>query len=580
MKKLLVLLLALAMVLSALVSCDLLEGNLRSDEDEEEEEERTTKRPSKETATPVTEGLSEALTEILRDTAEETKTFDDAVAETIFFETLAPETMAPETIAPETMPPETMPPETEPATEAITENLWGDPGFSNVRFDGFELVFLTRDEGEWSTREIFAEGYQAHQDTLSEAVYTRNSHIYDEHGVIVKEYRVSTGEIYTKVRNEAYAPTGDFHAVISNVTDALNFTNNTLICNLSSEEASAINFTNSWWDQDFVESMTIADRVFFANGDLLTCDDDATFALMFNKDLATERKLPDLYKVVTSYQWTHAKFYEYQQQAFCDLNSDGVLSYDQDILSYVDSLDGQYSLFIGAGLRLVSKNPENGELEWSFNVERATDVTDSARAILGHKSFVSINDLATANELSLTEVGERYFGGNHAVFFGDVLHSVRRMRGFDIDFGILPYPMYDQQQGGYKSFMHSAGSVLSLPQSAKRNMETVSTMIEIMACYSQNTVTKAYYDELLTTKNGRDEASEPMIDLILNTREYDPAYYFGWGSAYPSLIGAFDPSSNTHMSSASKKLSMSVSRHMDRTIEKIDRIYSELEYGY
>ena len=59
MKRLLVLLLALAMVLSALVSCDLLEGNLRSDEDEEEEEERTTKRPSKETATPVTEGLSE-----------------------------------------------------------------------------------------------------------------------------------------------------------------------------------------------------------------------------------------------------------------------------------------------------------------------------------------------------------------------------------------------------------------------------------------------------------------------------------------------------------------------------------------
>ena len=38
--------------------------------------------------------------------------------------------------------------------------------------------------------------------------------------------------------------------------------------------------------------------MYFATGDILTSDNDGTFALLFNKKIATEVKMPDLYKMV------------------------------------------------------------------------------------------------------------------------------------------------------------------------------------------------------------------------------------------------------------------------------------------
>ena len=47
----------------------------------------------------------------------------------------------------------------------------------DTRYDGMELCFLTRDEGEWSTLEIFAEDQTTDSDNISTAVFERNDRI-------------------------------------------------------------------------------------------------------------------------------------------------------------------------------------------------------------------------------------------------------------------------------------------------------------------------------------------------------------------------------------------------------------------
>ena len=94
--------------------------------------------------------------------------------------------------------------------------------------------------------------------------------------------------------------------------------------------------------------------------------------------------------------------------------------------------------------------------------------------------------------------------------------------------------------------MHSSGSVVGNPSSVEEgdDMDMVTSMLEALACYSVNTLTKEYYEITVKTKGARDEKSGGMIDLIIGNRVCDLAYYFGWINAVAELQGALLPGSS------------------------------------
>ena len=57
----------------------------------------------------------------------------------------------------------------------------------DTRYDGEELCFLTRDESEWSTLEIFADNQTSESDNISNAVFERNDRILQTYGVTITE---------------------------------------------------------------------------------------------------------------------------------------------------------------------------------------------------------------------------------------------------------------------------------------------------------------------------------------------------------------------------------------------------------
>ena len=105
----------------------------------------------------------------------------------------------------------------------------------STRYDGTELCFLTRDESEWSTIEIFAEEMTADSDNINNAVYERNDRILQDYGVTIKENKESSGKHYNTVSTEAQAPTGDFQAVVSSAGVSDNMASNGLLWDLNSD---------------------------------------------------------------------------------------------------------------------------------------------------------------------------------------------------------------------------------------------------------------------------------------------------------------------------------------------------------
>ena len=102
----------------------------------------------------------------------------------------------------------------------------------DTRYDGEELCFLTRDESEWSTLEIFAENQTSESDNISNAVFERNDRIFQAYGVTITELKKPTGEHHGALTNEVAAPTGDFHAVVTNTVNSASFATNGFLWNL------------------------------------------------------------------------------------------------------------------------------------------------------------------------------------------------------------------------------------------------------------------------------------------------------------------------------------------------------------
>ena len=443
-------------------------------------------------------------------------------------------------------------------------------------YDDVELCFLTRDEGLWSTLEIYAADQTSSSDNINNAVFERNDRIYQDYGVIINEIKkVTHSEHNTIVAKEVSAPSGDFHAIITNVVNSASYATSGYLWNLYSEEIEYLNVNNPWWDVNMAKGMSIDDKLYFATGDLLTSDNDATFTIFFNKEIAKDKGVPDLYELVSNKQWTMDKFYEYEVQV-TEQTNDGKLNYNEGIYGFAYTVDSPSCFLFSGGVTLCTKD-ENDIPVYSLNVDLAQNIVEKGKLLFAKD--VSVDITAPADGTDIVTAGQKAFGENHALFFGEVMQSVTRLRGYDADFGILPYPMYSAQQGNYYSMMHMTASVVSIPKSVSVNKDRngvdiylVNSMIEAMAYHAVDTLTEQYYEINLKTKGARDEQSGPMIDMILANRVCDLTYYYGWGgNAFQSIAQCLLPTNASNVSSMAKRLGSQIERNISKLLTDMDK---------
>lgn len=85
-------------------------------------------------------------------------------------------------------------------------------------------------------------------------------------------------------------------------------------------------------------------------------------------------------------------------------------------------------------------------------------------------------------------------------------------------YGILPYPKYDEEQDGYHT--NDRSGLMCIPKTVG-NPELCGKAVELLAYYSNDTVVKAYYDITLDGKLSRDEESKEMLDILFDGVVYD-----------------------------------------------------------
>jgi hypothetical protein len=148
---------------------------------------------------------------------------------------------------------------------------------------------------------------------------------------------------------------------------------------------------------------------------------------------------------------------------------------------------------------------------------------------------------------------------------------INNLRNMDTDFGIIPYPKFDEAQEKYGHYVDGHATLMAVPITVS-NPEKDGVIIEALSYDSYKNLLPIYYDTIITTKFTRDEESAAMLDIIYNSRVFDFAYvYDNWNLAF-AFSNMLDAKNANFASFYEKKENAET-----KQLEKVIKLYDELQ---
>ena len=268
-----------------------------------------------------------------------------------------------------------------------------------------------------------------------------------------------------------------------------------------------INLSQPWWAQLYNSAATVGDSLYFATGDIVIGSYLNAYCMYFNHKLIDELKLDDPYTLVESGKWTLDTLRKMSAASYGDLNGDTVPD-ESDRFGLVVQGGNIISGFMEASdVKIIDLAKDGKSGQYVFGSERNVNVVEKVRELLfDSEGVLYVKDDSAASEYLFNDGNVVFTGG----WFGDTDYY----RELNFDFGIVPYPKFDEAQANYYTRMGTAVPVAAVPVTTK-NPDMVSAVLEVMAAEGYYQLRPAYFDTALKNKYSRDEKTKEMVDKII-----------------------------------------------------------------
>jgi hypothetical protein len=388
-------------------------------------------------------------------------------------------------------------------------------------YEGFAFRIVSRDDDMHSypvhTRDLYAE--EMNGEALNDAVYERNALIQETYNVEIKleTYSETANEQTpnTMVQNAVMAGSDDYDLLTTHMIYGANSVLKNIFLNFNTIDY--IDLTKPYWNQRAHSAFTVGEKTYLALSDFCFSSNDNTHCMVYNKTLAENYNIGDLYEVVKNNEWTYDKFRTLCENVSNDTNGDGQMT-EEDLYGYlIGGGSGLINWMFAADLHVMAKD-ENNLPYLDFFSEKTVDAYTWTYDL--HHSDDSYYIASWVD----TKV-PIMFGSDHALFMTTQIGVIEDLRDMESDFGALPYPKYTAEQETYYHYVDGHAAIMAVPKTVG-DIERTGILLEALSYESYKSVLPWYYEVLMTKKNVRDEQSGEMLELIYNTRAFDFAYVY------------------------------------------------------
>lgn len=449
------------------------------------------------------------------------------------------------------------------------ESTAADAGIPKQDFEGDTLLFFTRDnsEGRFEERSIYAEELTG--EPINDAVFERNGIIEDKYNVKIAVQGADTGTIQSTAQNSILSQSDEYDCIMTNLYGASSMAGAGLFYDLHT--LPNLNFEQPWWDASLNHDLSFGKKLYTAIGDCNLLAHDGTVAMFFNKQLIEEYQLENPYQLVLDGKWTIDKYTEMTVNLSRDLDNDGLLG-EYDFWGSICTQDAVWALFNSCGERYAEKDENDYPVFFTYN-DKAASVLEKIMACssVGKTLNVQYSEYNNGKPFSSALPHFDIFGTGRALILSEIIDAAIQLRDYELEFGIIPFPKYDEAQKDYISAVNSHVTCpISIPVTVQ-NVNAITAVLEDMACMSRNTVRSAYYDVTLTMKLARDQESREMLDIIFGNRISDIGWSYGFGNAPASTFTVVKSGVNT-FASTFEKLTKVANKQIETLIEQYRQV--------
>ena len=407
----------------------------------------------------------------------------------------------------------------ETSAEETANPLDDDLGEYDFGGETFTINIRPMNESSWLTSVIDVDSSET-GDVLYDAIYKRNRKLEQRFNFVLKE--TNSDDRNSVARRQIMSGSPDFDVFLLTNMYAITFAQEGLIVPI--DTIKEIDLSKPYWSQALNESISINGRNYFAYGDFELMSYDYTHMLIFNKKVAEDFSLESPYELVKSGKWTIDAMSSMMKAVTGDVNGDtvmdendrwGLLSTPKQVLP---------GFWIAADVKTINKNSEDIPVFTVPTDKHFADVIDKIFSITRDSGVWCPNNEGLNYSLKLQEI----FVADRGLFSDTTFYYVNLLRDMNTDFGVLPYPKWNEDQENYRSRVEGGDTAIIPNTATDERLEMTGVILEAMASESAKSVIPEYYEKVLKGKNTRDNESEDMLDIIYNNRVFDlgDAWYY------------------------------------------------------
>lgn len=286
-------------------------------------------------------------------------------------------------------------------------------------------------------------------------------------------------------------------------------------------DAPYISYDKPWWDYRYMKEMTIGeDKIFCLSGDFGIDRTRCLNCFYYNKSMYNDfYKNPDgLYQEVLDGKWTWDLLRKISTDVYSDLNNDSKTDREDRLGFCVNDYFHLDSFFYATGARVTGREKDDTP-KIILNSERnATILQDLYKLV-----FETEGVYFTGPDYAEDVLNRQHFSDGNSMFLPGFFYSAEALREMKQDYGIIPFPKYNEEQSQYYSDVHDIVRLMVVPVTCQK-VDEVAAVLEEMAFYGYNNLVPAFYDVVMKGKYARDEVSAEMLDLIRDNCSPDLAH--------------------------------------------------------
>ena len=428
-------------------------------------------------------------------------------------------------------------------------------------FDGYNFrIFYSGTFGEVNyPEEIVGE-------VINDAFYERNLAVEERFNIKITgiDSGASAWDIHTSAEKRIVMADEDaFDVTSSHCIGGPNNSIEGLYVNLY--DVPHLDFSKPWWQDATVEELTLNEKMFVASNDFTIEGLTSSKVIYFNKAKLVDYNIDEPYTNVFDGTWTLDLLISLTKDIYEDLNGNSERDLG-DFYGY-SSQAMQNGFLVSCDISVLKKTGDDDLMTLNVNSDKMLTLVEklydwyfeSSGAMIANK-----NDPETA-EAPWVWYTKIFDSGGSMFAFGTLNLASSNLRASDVEYGILPFPKWNEAQAEYRTF--ASGNLMAIPVTV-RNLERTGIIFEAMSAEGYKQVVPAYYDTALKEKFTFDDDSGKVLDIINGSRAVSFAYVYdnwqGFGHIFSSIFA--DPPKRDYSSFYAQRENQATAR-MNAVIE-------------